>query len=42
MILLARFHYRDANRENEMRGRYHEREKVISINLNFAAYATPE
>jgi hypothetical protein len=39
MVLLARFHYRDANKENEMRRRYYEQEKVKCINLNIAEYA---
>jgi len=42
MVLLAMFYYRDANKEHEMRERYHEREKVKCINLNFAEYAIHE
>jgi hypothetical protein len=38
MGLLVRFRYGDANKENEMRGRYYEREKVKCIYLNIAKY----
>ena len=39
MVRLARFHYRDANKEKEMSERYYERENVKCINLNIAECA---
>jgi len=39
MVRLARFRYRDAVKENEMRERHYEQENVKCINLNIAECA---